>query len=189
MPGTGPQPKISSGDSGTSSTTPATVTLAGTAMLPVPRITAASELNIHTSTAPANTQCEYVNAASSAAPLPPIAVYRARPPSHSASVKAMPKPSAMATACHTRASASSLRPAPRARATAEAMPPPMAPAEVICISITIGNTSAMPARASVPSLPTNQVSMRPTAACATMTSTLGAAMRSSVGTIGSCSRR
>ena len=58
MPGIGPQPKISSGDSGTSSTTPATVTLAGTAMLPVPRITAASELNSHTSTAPANTQFE-----------------------------------------------------------------------------------------------------------------------------------
>lgn len=58
MPGIGPQPKISKGDSGTSTTTPATVTLAGTDMLPVPRITAASELKSHTSTAPANTQFE-----------------------------------------------------------------------------------------------------------------------------------
>ena len=57
-PGTGPQPKISSADSGTSSGTPAQVTSAGKAMLPVPRITAASELNSHTSTAPANTQFE-----------------------------------------------------------------------------------------------------------------------------------
>ena len=56
--GTGPQPKISSGDKGTSAITPTTVTLAGTAMLPVPRITAASELKSQTSTAPANTQLE-----------------------------------------------------------------------------------------------------------------------------------
>jgi hypothetical protein len=34
---------------------------------------------------------------------------------------------------------------------ADEMPPPMAPAEIICISITKGNTSAMPASASVPS--------------------------------------
>jgi len=37
---------------------------------------------------------------------------------------------------------------------AAATPPPMAPADLICISITTGNTSAMPASASVPSLPT-----------------------------------
>jgi hypothetical protein len=37
---------------------------------------------------------------------------------------------------------------------AEATPPPMAPAEVICISITSGKASAIPASASVPSLPT-----------------------------------
>ena len=60
----------------------------------------------------------------------------------------------MASACSTSASASSRRPAPSARAIAEEMPPPMAPAENICISITPGNTSAMPASASVPSLPT-----------------------------------
>ena len=56
--GSGPQPKISRRDSGTSTTAPITVTMAGNAMLPVPRITADSELNSHTSTAPANTQLE-----------------------------------------------------------------------------------------------------------------------------------
>jgi hypothetical protein len=34
------------------------------------------------------------------------------------------------------------------------MPPPIAPADIICISITTGNTSATPASASVPSQPT-----------------------------------
>jgi hypothetical protein len=57
-PGIGPQPKISKGDKGTRNTTPATVTLAGTAMLPVPRITAASELKSHTRMAPPKIQCE-----------------------------------------------------------------------------------------------------------------------------------
>jgi hypothetical protein len=33
------------------------------------------------------------------------------------------------------------------------MPPPIAPADIICISITPGNTSATPASASVPSMP------------------------------------
>jgi hypothetical protein len=33
------------------------------------------------------------------------------------------------------------------------MPPPIAPPAIICISIRPGNTSAMPASASVPSLP------------------------------------
>jgi hypothetical protein len=60
----------------------------------------------------------------------------------------------MTMACHTSASASARRRAPSARAIDEAMPPPMAPLEVICISMTMGNTSAMPASASVPSLPT-----------------------------------
>ena len=56
--GTGPQPKISSGDSGISNDHAGAVTSAGTAMLPVPRITLASELNSHTSTAPAKTTLE-----------------------------------------------------------------------------------------------------------------------------------
>ena len=93
----------------------------------------------------------------------------------------------MTSACSTSASASSRRPAPSARAIADEMPPPMAPAEIICISITPGKTSAMPASASVPSRDTNQVSISPVAACASMTSTLGQAMRNSVGTIGALS--
>src|SRR5438045_1303267 len=67
------------------------------------------------------------------------------------------------------------------------MPPPNAPAENICISITPGNTSAMPASASVPSWPTQYVSISPVAACANMISTFGQAIRSSSGTIGPCS--
>ena len=46
------------GDSGISTTTPAQVTIAGTTMLPVPRTTLASELKIHTRTAPAKTTLE-----------------------------------------------------------------------------------------------------------------------------------
>ena len=65
---------------------------------------------------------------------------------------------------------------------------PMAPADIICISITAGNTSAMPASASVPSLPTNQVSIKPTAACATMTSTMGAPRRNRVDAMGPSSK-
>ena len=76
---------------------------------------------------------------------------------------------------------------PLYRAMAEAMPPPTAPAEVICISITIGNTSAMPASASVPRCDTHQVSISPVDACASMIRMLGHAMRSSSGTIGPCS--
>ena len=63
----------------------------------------------------------------------------------------------------------------------------MAPAEIICISITPGKTSAMPANASVPSRDTNQVSISPVAACASMTRTLGHAIRNNVGTIAPCS--
>ena len=68
-------------------------------------------------------------------------------------MKAMPKPSAITSACSARASASARRPPPSARAMEEAMPPPMAPADIICMSITSGKTSATPASASVPSLP------------------------------------
>ena len=63
----------------------------------------------------------------------------------------------------------------------------MAPAESICIIMKPGNTSAMPASASVPSCDTNQVSISPVEACASITSTFGQASRSSVGTIGPCS--
>ena len=47
-PGNGPHPKMRHGDNGISAAAPANVTMAGTAMLPVPRMTLASELKIHT---------------------------------------------------------------------------------------------------------------------------------------------
>jgi hypothetical protein len=37
---------------------------------------------------------------------------------------------------------------------ADDIPPPIAPADIICISISAGKTRATPASASVPSLPT-----------------------------------
>src|SRR5712691_1637865 len=99
-----------------------------------------------------------------------------------------PKPRAMASACTTSASASARRPAPSARAIAAEIPPPMAPADIICINMNAGKTRATPASASVPSLPTKYVSMRPTEACMSMTSTFGVASRRSVLVIGPSSR-
>ena len=92
-------------------------------------------------------------------------------------------------ACSTSASASARRPPPSARAMAEEMPPPMAPAESICIIMNTGKTSAMPASASVPRRETHQVSMRPVEACASMTRMFGQARRSRVGMIDPCSSR
>ena len=83
----------------------------------------------------------------------------------------------MRIACSTSASASSRRPAPSARATAEEMPPPIAPADSIGIIMKPGNTSAMPASASVPRRETHQVSISPVEACAIITSTFGQAMQ------------
>src|SRR5437762_568356 len=90
----------------------------------------------------------------------------------------------MASAWTTSAWASGRRPAPSARAMADEIPPPIAPADIICISISTGKTSATPASASVPSLATKYVSTSPTDACTNMTSTFGAASRSSVLAIG-----
>jgi hypothetical protein len=56
----------------------------------------------------------------------------------------------MIKACSTSAFASSRLPPPMARAIAEEIPPPMAPADSICIIMKPGNTRAMPANASVP---------------------------------------
>lgn len=99
----------------------------------------------------------------------------------------MPSTPLMISACSTSASASPVRRAPSARATADEMPPPMAPAEIICISMTPGNTSAIPASASMPNRDTHHISISPVDACASITSTLGQASRSSVGRIGSYS--
>src|SRR2546427_3382433 len=103
-------------------------------------------------------------------------------------MKSSPNPTAMASACTTSASASARRPAPSARAIAAEIPPPTAPADIICISISAGKTRATPASASVPSLPTKYVSMRPTEAYISMTSTFGVASRRSVLVIDPSSR-
>jgi hypothetical protein len=57
-PRTGPSPKISSGDSGTSRRTPPHTASEGTSMLPVPRTTLASAFITHTRTAPVKTTFE-----------------------------------------------------------------------------------------------------------------------------------
>jgi hypothetical protein len=67
------------------------------------------------------------------------------------------------------------------------MPPPSDPAEIICMSITPGKTSAIPASASVPKRETQNVSISPVLACASMTTTLGQASFTSSGTIGAYS--
>jgi hypothetical protein len=56
--GNGPQPKMRPGDKGISTAAPAQVTAAGTAILPVPRITFASALNTQIRTAPEKTTWE-----------------------------------------------------------------------------------------------------------------------------------
>jgi len=63
----------------------------------------------------------------------------------------------------------------------------MAPAEVICSSITRGKTSARPARGSVPKRPTKCVSEMEIADWNTTSSSPGAASRSSVGRMGATS--
>src|SRR5262245_12181601 len=96
---------------------------------------------------------------------------------------------AIKQACSASASASWRRPPPRARATADATPPPMPPADIVCMSMISGNTSETPASASGPSHPTNTASPALTRTWTAMTTTLGAANRSSVGTIGPSRRR
>ena len=171
------------------STAPAVATIAGNARLPVPRSTLASALNIHSSTMPANNRLEYVSAASSVAPWPPISVYNARPAVSMITPKVMPSAAAMISACMTRALASAARCAPMARAMAEEIPPPIAPADIICISINAGNTRATPACASVPSFPTQYASIKPIDDCTSSKTIWGAASFNSVGTIGPSSRR
>src|SRR2546428_4093007 len=136
--GNGPQPQISAGDSGTSSTAPTTRTPAGSSMLRPPRGALPRVLKIQRAPAPANTTLEYASAAASAPSVPPMARYRLGPPHSIPSVKAPPNPSAMTSACTTSASASRLRPPPSARAMAEATPPPMPPADIVCLSMISG---------------------------------------------------
>src|SRR5215468_6818664 len=93
-------------------------------------------------------------------------------------------PSAIRIAWVTSRLASARRPAPRARAMADATPPPMPPADIVCISMTSGNTRDTPASAWDPSQPTKTASRVATAAWSSITSTVGAARRSRVRAIG-----
>ena len=61
---------------------------------------------------------------------------------------------AIAIAWVTRRLASAWRPAPSARATAADTPPPMPPADIVCMSMTSGKVTETPASASAPSQPT-----------------------------------
>ena len=104
--GIGPQPKIKSGDSGISSTTPMQTASEGTSMLPVPRMMLASAFISQTSTLPPNTTFEYCIAASSAPPSAPIARYSGRPQIRNSAAPIRPIATLSTTACITSASAS-----------------------------------------------------------------------------------
>ncbi len=93
---------------------------------------------------------------------------------------------AMIAACSAIALARSGRPDPSARATADDTPPPIAPADIICIRVWIGNTSATEASAVMPSRPTNHASAKVVSVIAAATTTLGADSRASIGAIGPC---
>ncbi len=72
---------------------------------------------------------------------------------------------------------------------AEATPPPIAPAEVICSSMSRGKTSARPASGGVPSRPTNHVSPTETVVWKATSRAPGAERRRIVGSTGAVSRR
>src|SRR6266404_3131417 len=155
--GSGPQPQMRAGESTTRKAPPTTTTTAGSRMLPAPRRTLPSVLKSQTAPAPAKTTLEYVSAAASTPSVPPMARYSRGPPHSMPTVNAAAKASAMRSPWSTSASASRRRPPPRARAIAEAIPTPMPPADIVCISMTSGNTRAMPASASRPALSGGQV--------------------------------
>src|SRR5207248_5906687 len=112
-----------------------------------------------------------------------------RPPARTRALNTPPRPSAITIAWATSASAWARRPAPSARATAEATPPPIPPADIVCISMTSGNVTEIPARASGPRRPTKYASSTLMATWASSMITLGAASRNRVSAIGPSSRR
>ena len=158
-------------------------------MLPVPRTMLPRMLNIQKAMAPAKITVEYDTAAASAPSRPPMKRNSAGPPSSMPAEKSAPIPAAMTSECTASASATSRRPAPRARAMAEATPPPMPPADMVCMSMIRGKTIETPASASVPSPLTKYASRTLTAVCTARTTTLGAARRKSVEAIGPSSNR
>src|SRR5947209_3312751 len=115
---------------------------------------------------------------------PPIHLNREGAPSKNRVENIAETASAKRNAWKTRASARSRCPAPSARATADETPTPI-PLLVVCsTSITQGNASDAPARASVPIRPRKKPSKVMTPANASKLRMFGAARRSSVGRIG-----
>ena len=77
-----------------------------------------------------------------------------RPKATNSTEKTRPATAPIVSACSASAAARASSPAPSARLIAEDTPPPMAPADSICISMTMGKTRAMAASWVVPSMPT-----------------------------------
>src|SRR6516162_997567 len=182
--GSGPRPKISTGDMAICTTTLPTKTDAGKLILPVPRTALPSRLATQMQTAPPNATFAYESASASISSRPPIHWNRKGAPSRNTVEKIAATASARRKAWNTRASARSRRPAPSARATADETPTPM-PLLVVCRTIiTQGKASEAPARALVPMRPRKNPSNVMTPAKASKVSMFGAARRNSVGTIG-----
>jgi len=72
-------------------------------------------------------------------------------------VNTSPRATAIIIACSTSAVGVGAAPGAERARNRDDMPPPMAPADIICISMTAGNTRETPASASVPSRP-NKIS-------------------------------
>ena len=125
----------------------------GSRMSPVPRSTEASVLTSQIETAPENSTCEYCSACSSTPPRPPSSMKNWRPNSSMTAVKNSPPSRPIMTACSASVAARSRSPAPMARLIADETPPPMAPADIICVSMTKGKTSAIAASGSMPRRP------------------------------------
>src|SRR6188474_497094 len=99
-------------------------------------------------------------------------------------MKVRPKQRPIISAWLANVEARSTSPAPSARAIADATPPPMAPPDIVMVSITHGNTSAIAASDSTPSRPIYDVSAITTQVPAVSAITLGQASDSNVRRIG-----
>ncbi len=123
-------------------------------MFPEPRITDAKVFMSQTPIDPVNATFEYAIACASASSRPPSAAYTAGPKASISTVYSAPADNPIHIACTASAFARAPSPAPSARLTADDTPPPIAPPDSISCSITIGNTSAIPASEATPSRPT-----------------------------------
>ncbi len=179
--GSGPRPRPSAAPSTICATDVTRIVADGVRMSPLPRSTDTSEFASHTVTMPPNSTSEYASACSTTASLPPSSRYRPGPKAMNNTLNARPAAMPISAACNASARARSASPAPSARLIADEMPPPIEPAENICISITNGNTSAIAASGCMPSRPMYIVSAMLVDAAAAIASTLGSASRSRVG--------